>query len=118
MTRSLKKTLNEKKTAFCRNDQVEGKRIQTKLKKEIKAAKIAYREKVEFQFQSGNMPWKGIQTPTGETKTKACSDGLSQKEKKDHCECEQQLNTFHCRFDEKHNHSVEISYIKAELLQC
>ena len=53
------------------------------LKKEIKAAKIAYREKVELRFQSGNMreARKGIQTLTGETKTKACSDGLSQKEK-------------------------------------
>ena len=33
MNRSLKKTLNEKKIAFCKNDQVEEKRIQTKLKK-------------------------------------------------------------------------------------
>ena len=35
----------------------------------IKAAKTAYREKVELQFQSGNMreAWNGIQTLTGET---------------------------------------------------
>ena len=33
VTRSLKKPLNENKIAFCKNDQVEGKRIQTKLYK-------------------------------------------------------------------------------------
>ena len=80
----------------------------------MKAAKIAYREKVELQFQSDNMreAWKGIQTLIGETKTKACSEGLSQEERKDHCV---QLNTLYCRFDENHNFTVEISDIKAEL---
>ena len=59
--------------------------------------------------------WKGIQMRTGETKTKACSDGLSQKERKDHCV---QLNTFYCRFDEKHNFTVEILLLLLLLLLC
>ena len=74
----------EKKIAFCKNDQVEGKRIQTNLKKDIKAAKVAYREKVELQFQPGNMPeaCKGTQTLTAKLRPKHVVTGYHRKKEK------------------------------------
>ena len=51
ITKSLKSTLNEKKIAFQARDRLERKRIQTKLRKEIKESKRQFKEKVESQFQ-------------------------------------------------------------------
>ena len=54
------KTLNEKKIAFKVKDQLERKSVQSKLRKQIREAKKQYKEKAEFQFQTGNMrdAWK------------------------------------------------------------
>jgi len=62
-------TLNEKKFAFQAKDQLGQKHVQSKLRKERKDAK---KEKIEFQFQTGNMheAWKGLKTLAGHTKPK------------------------------------------------
>ena len=51
LSKSLKQTFNEKKTAFQSKDQLERKRIQSELRKVARNAKKRYKEKVEFQIQ-------------------------------------------------------------------
>jgi len=55
VTKSSKRTLNEKKIAFQSGHNLAKKQIQTKLRKEIRHAQTQYRTKVERPFQSGNM---------------------------------------------------------------
>ena len=64
-------TLNEKIT-FQAKDQTERKRVQSKFRKEIREAKKQYKEKIEFQFQTGNTrdAWKGLKTLAGHPKPK------------------------------------------------
>ena len=52
-------TLNEKKIAFQAEDQIERKRIQSKLRKEVREAKKKDKEQIEFQFPTGNMRTHG-----------------------------------------------------------
>jgi hypothetical protein len=55
ISKSLKRTINEKKIAFQSGNKEERKKVQKKLREEIKKAKLEYKEKVEQQFQSGSM---------------------------------------------------------------
>jgi hypothetical protein len=58
------------KRAFQTGDVIEKKRVQAKLKKDISEAKRKYREKVESQFENGNLAeaWEGLKTLSGQAK--------------------------------------------------
>ena len=97
ISKSLKATLNEKKKAFQSGDKVERKRVQAKLRQEIIDAKKQYREKVEAQFEHGNMAdaWKGLKTLTGQAKPVSKSS-LPLEEQ---MQMSEDLNSFYCRFE-------------------
>ena len=97
ITRSLKATLNEKKLAFQIGDKDERRRVQAKLRKEILEAKKQYKDKIESQFQHGNIAdaWKGLKTLSGQAKQKPrCTLPLDEQQK-----MAQDLNSFYCRFE-------------------
>ena len=73
-----KKTVKVYPNPAVAKDQLERKRAQSKLRKEIREAKKQYKEKVEFQFQTGNMrdPWKGLKTLTGQSRAKLISSNI------------------------------------------
>ena len=88
-------TLTEKKIAFQAEDQTERKRVQSKLRREVREAKKKNKEQIEFQFPTGNMrnAWKGLKTLAGHPKPKLNSlnkPGDKQKERSD------ELNDFYC----------------------
>ena len=98
VTKALKQTINEKKVAFQSGDRGERKRVQIKLRGEIREAKKRYKEKVEKNFESGNMreAWVGLKQLTGQNKPKSseCSVTFEEREK-----FANQLNEFYCRFE-------------------
>ena len=55
ISKSTKHLLNEKKVAFQTGNRVERKLIQGKLKRGLRQEKREYKEKIERQFESGNM---------------------------------------------------------------
>ena len=68
---ALRNTLDEKKRAYMAHDIVEVKRVQVRLRKEIKEAKSLYKEEVEKQFRNGNLneAWIEIKTLTEQNTT-------------------------------------------------
>ena len=107
--------LNEKEIAFRAKDHLEWKCVQSKLRKEISEAKKQYKEKIKFQFSTGNMcdARKGLKTLAGETNSKLNSSnklGYKQKERSD------ELNEFYCRFDTP-DFITELAQIRSELQQ-
>ena len=106
-------TLNEKKIAFQAEDQIEQKRVQSKLRKEVREAKKKNKEQIEFQFPTGNMrnAWKGLETLAGHSKPKLNTlnkPGDKQKVLSD------ELNDFYCWFD-THDFRSELAQIRSEL---
>ena len=95
ITKALKKTINEKKIAF--QSKQDRKAVQKRLNKQISNAKRAYKEKVEIQFQSGNIAdaWKGLKQLTGQSKSKLVSS-LPSEEK---IAFSEKLNEFYCRYE-------------------
>ena len=59
--------------AYTAHDIASVRRVQARLKKEIKEAKSLHKEKVEKQFRDGNhkQGWIGIKTLTGQNTTEA-----------------------------------------------
>ena len=98
ISKSLKHTLNEKKIAFQSGNRTDRKLIQVKLRKEIKENKRRYREKVEQQFQSGNLSdaWKGIKILAGQDSKKGNKATLPASEQHKFVN---DLNEFYCRFE-------------------
>ena len=98
ISKSLKATINQKKKAFQGGDKVERKAVQKKLRGEIRSAKLAYKEKVESKFQSGNMrdAWQGLKTLSGQNKPNSNHCSLTETEK---VKFANDLNDFYCRFE-------------------
>ena len=74
--------------------------MQRKLRDEIRAAKLAYKQKVESQFRSGQMrdAWRGLKTLTGQnTPCKSRPNYLSSDTMR--TEFADELNDFYCRFE-------------------
>ena len=112
MTSALKQTINEKKRAFMLNNRTEGKRIQIQLRREIREAKRAYKEKIEQRFKQGNMrdAWRGLKTLAGQQPISQHADH-TYEERRDFAE---NLNDFYCRFD-KHDFSSNLNAVQSEL---
>ena len=114
VTKALKKTLNEKKHAFRTRNETEKKSVQSRLTKEIREAKKRYKEKVELQFQCGNMRnvWQGLKSLTGQLKKKNDECFLTLEEQKSMADS---LNDFYCRFD-NHDFTKEVELVEKELM--
>lgn len=98
ITKSLKATLNKKKIAFQTGNKTDRKSVQKVLVKEIKEQRKVYKEKVESQFQQGNMAdaWTGLKALTGQTKASNSATVVALDEQKEFSE---KLNEFYCRFE-------------------
>ena len=70
ITKSIKALLNEKKIAFRTGDREHRKRIQTRLRAELRKGQRTFKDKIEKQFGTGSMKdvLEGLKTVTGETK--------------------------------------------------
>ena len=70
ITKSIKILLNEKKIVFQTGDREHRKRIQTRLRAELRKGQRTFKDKIEKQFGTGRMrdAWEGLKTLTGETK--------------------------------------------------
>ena len=102
------------KVAFQSGDRIERKTVQKRLREEIREAKKQFKEKVELQFQSGNMrdAWKGFKTLTGQQhKTHGTAGSLSKEDWQDFYT---KLNDFFCRF-ERHDLGGELAEVMSEL---
>ncbi len=100
VTKALKGTINEKKVAFQTGNKEERRKVQRKLRDEIRAAKLEYKQKVERQFQSGEMrdAWKGLKALTGQyTPCKSKPNCLCNDARR--TEFAGELNDFYCRFE-------------------
>lgn len=64
VTKELKSVINRKKKTFYLGDLVEKKAVSREVKNEIKKAKSQYRNKIENQYNSGDLKaaWQGIKT--------------------------------------------------------
>jgi hypothetical protein len=113
ISKSLKNTIKEKRAAFQSGDEAEKKRIQKKLREEIRQAKLEYKKKVESQFESGNMrnAWQGLKSLTGQNKPQSGSCPLTEEERTDFSN---NLNDFYCRF-ERDDLEDELSSVMRDL---
>ena len=113
VTKALKNTLNEKKIAFQTGDRMERKRVQAKLRNELRKAKMEYKEKVEQQFAGGDMrqAWKGLKTLTGQDKPQPHTFSMPLSEREEHAN---KLNEFYCRF-ERDDVEEKLSEVMADL---
>jgi hypothetical protein len=98
ISKSLKRTINEKKVAFQSGNKEERKKVQRKLREEIKKAKLEYKDKVEQQFQSGSMrdAWQGLKNLTGQNRPHSTATGLPEEDRRTFANS---LNEFYCRFE-------------------
>ena len=98
ITKSLKSTINEKKLAFRSGDRIKQKEVQKKLKGELRKGMLEYKEKVQKEFQKGNMRdvFKGIKILTGQDKAPQKKSDKTQEERSAFAE---NLNDFYCRFE-------------------
>ena len=113
VSKELKLTLKQKAAAFSKGDFVGGKTLQSTLRRQIANCKREYREKVEKQFQTGNIrqAWQGIktmagvppQTPSAATPTPG--DSVA--------EFSNQLNAHFARFEE--DFSQDLAAVTEEL---
>ena len=64
VTKELKSVINRKKRIFYTGNSQDKKEINRKLRNEIRKAKIAYRDKVELKYSSGDLreAWRGIKS--------------------------------------------------------
>ena len=113
ITRSLKATLNEKKMAFQTGDTIKKRNIQKKLRGELRQGMLDYKDKVQKEFERGQMRdvWKGIKVLTGQEtyQSKTCLGPLEERE-----EFAEKLNTFYCRFERPDLHD-ELSSVISDL---
>jgi hypothetical protein len=72
--------------------------VQRKLREEIRKAKAEYKEKVEKQFEGGNIrdAWRGLKTLTGQNKPQCAAISTSLDERVAYAD---KLNEFYCRFE-------------------
>ena len=106
VSKSLKNSLNRKKLAFHQGDIDQQREAKKLVKKELKLAKIQYKNKVEEELKNGSSrsAWRGIKSMVGMQDTKKC---LSDPHKSDSALAEE-LNQFYLRFD-SHDFSNELS---------
>ena len=114
VTKKLKGVLNEKKRAFMISDKAEGKRIQSELNNQIKNAKTEYKDKIERQFQYGNLrsAWQGLKTLAGTT-PRPTNPRKTVPEDQAYAFANE-LNTFYSRFDQR-DFSAERRELESEL---
>ena len=99
-TRSVKERLKEKDEAYKSGDLVAFKRAKYTLDKELRCAKLEYRNKLEEQFCSGNSRevWQGLESITNyKMKSHKFNDDPSLPD---------QLNEFYARFDRENTSPV------------
>ena len=97
ISKSIKDSLLEKKIALKTGDRVEKKRVQQKVRSEIREEKEKYKKRVEVKFASGQKRegWEGVKILTGQKKVQQqCS--LSEEERENFANS---LNDFYCRFE-------------------
>ncbi|KAG7499465.1 hypothetical protein JOB18_039315 [Solea senegalensis] len=97
VSKSLKNSINKKKIAYYQGDISEQKEAQKLVKREIKLAKMQYKDKVQDEFRMGNSrsAWRGIKSMMGiQDKKKR----VSNSDKSDSTLAEE-LNQFYLRFD-------------------
>jgi hypothetical protein len=101
-TRAVKDKLKEKEAAYKSGDDVAFRRAKYAVDKEIRRAKLEYRNKLEDQFSSGNTreAWQGLQSITDyKVKAPSTSDDPSLPD---------QLNDFYARFDRQNTTPVSV----------
>lgn len=113
ITKALKSTLNEKKIAYLSGNKIESKLIQNKLNKQIKAAKMEYKERVEKLFLEGKPrdAWQGVKTLAGLPNNNSAPPTTGGKDCVDMAE---DRNQFYCRF-EKLDYTQEREKLTEEL---
>lgn len=111
ITKSLKTTLNAKKLAFKSGNKQVSKIIQNGLNKEIKAAKRAYKDRVERLFNNGRARDAGAKTLAGLLSTSS-STGLPTEAV---VRMAEELNTFYSRLDH-YDYTKERMELTAKLL--
>ena len=96
ITKSIKTLLNEKEITFQKGDKELRKRIQTRLRAELRKGQKIFKDKKEKQFGAGIMrdAWEVLKTLTGETKRKSDNNQMNVEEQRN---CSSDLNRFYCR---------------------
>lgn len=66
VSKKLKNLLHEKRVAHTQNNEIAKKEIQQEIRRQVKADKLAFKEKVQTAMASGNSreAWQGIKTMT------------------------------------------------------
>ena len=96
LNKEIRETIRERHTAFSYGDTCDFKTIDKKLKKQIKSAKIDYKNKLEDNFKSNDSKksWDSMKHIVGMNKKSECLN-LSE----DATEYSNKLNHFYNRFD-------------------
>lgn len=117
VTNSLRSLLQKKNKAFREGNTTELRCIQKDTKREVKAGKIRYKEKLEAQLRANNLgsAWDGMNTITG------LKESGKKKVSLANYNCDQQLaqslNDFYARFD-IHDFSENHSETRNRLLSA
>ncbi len=109
LTKSLKNIINLRNISFIQGDETRNRELQKQVKREIKAAKVSYKDKVQTLLKSGNSrpAWEGVKSIMGMNSKKS---PISLNGKSD-SELANDLNTFYNRFD-VHDFGTELSMYK------
>ena len=117
VTKSLRSLLQKKNIAFREGNTDRLRSLQKEIKKEVKAGKIKYKEKIEAQLRANNLgsAWDGMKTITG------LKESCKKRVSLDNYNCDQHLaqslNDFYVRFD-THDFSEMHSEIRNSLLSA
>ena len=101
ITKSIETLLNEKKIVFQTGDRLHRKRMQSRLRTELRKGQRTFKDKMGKQFGAGGMTaaLEGLKTLTGETIRNSDNFHLNVEEQRN---CSSDLNRFYCRFERDH----------------
>ena len=96
VTKDLKVHLNQKKLAFLKGKKEEYKEKEKEFRKNARAARLRYKNKVEEKFRTGNAreAWRGLRAMMGKQQSKH-----SLPHSANSVNTASELNTFYARFD-------------------
>ena len=115
VSKELKQTLALKGAAFAKNDVIEGKRLESILTSQISECKRQYKDKVESQFQCGDLrqAWRGIKTMAGASSRAPSSSLPIPSQCQNAADFSNQLNSHFARFEG--DFSSELATVTQEL---
>ena len=111
VTGNIKQLLNKESQVFREGNREKLKEVQREVKNELRKGKLAFREKIEKNFESNDMKkvWKGLGEISGRKQGNARGIAVQSDDYAD------QLNQFYARFD-CHDFSTEREEVKDALM--